>query len=42
MVKQSKIPCHKKGGGENFKNWVAVFVYYKLESKYKKSNNFEN
>jgi hypothetical protein len=29
---------HKKGG-ENFKN--SVFIYYKLESQYKKSSKFE-
>jgi hypothetical protein len=30
-----------KGKGEIFKNWVCSFLYYKLESTYKKSNTFE-
>jgi hypothetical protein len=30
----------KNGGGENLKNY-AVFVYYKLESKYKNLKNLK-
>jgi hypothetical protein len=32
---------HKKEGAKILKTKYAVFVYYKLESKYKKSSKFE-